>query len=198
MRLLELTTAAVTTLCPDDEAMSRVAAGDNAALAPLFERHKVRLFGFLYHLVGDRSLAEDLVGETFLRVYRARARYRSNSGFAPWLFAIARNLAIGELRRRSVLRRIQERLLRQATLDPNAWAPEEDDLQERVRQALQTLPEDQRSAVVLKEYLGMDYRQVGQVLGCTEQAARARTYRARQGLREALKEWWQLEGEQGG
>ena len=176
--------------------MGRVAAGDNGALAPLFERHKVRLFGFLYHLVGDRALAEDLVGETFLRVYRARAQYRLRSGFTPWLYAIARNLAIGELRRRSLLKRVQERLLRQAALDPNAWSPEEDDLHERVRLALQMLPEEQRSAVVLKEYLGMDYREVGQVLGCTEQAARARTYRARQGLRDALQDWWQSEGEQ--
>jgi RNA polymerase sigma-70 factor (ECF subfamily) len=197
MRPLELTTAAVALLSPDDDAMRRVVSGDTAALAPLFERHQVRLFGFLYHLVGDRSLAEDLVGETFLRVYRARVQYRLGSGFTPWLFAIARNLAIGELRRRSVLKRIQERLRRQAALDPGGWAPGEDDLQERVRLALQTLPEEQRSAVVLKEYLGMDYREVGQVLGCTEQAARARTYRARQGLRDALNDWWQAEGEPG-
>jgi RNA polymerase sigma-70 factor (ECF subfamily) len=197
MKPFALTNFAVETLSPDEEAMARVAAGENAALAPLFERHKVRLFGFLYHLVGDRSLAEDLVGETFLRVYRARAKYRLNSGFTPWLFAIARNLAIGELRRRSVLKRIQERLLRQAALNPNAWAPAEDDLQEQVRLALQTLPEEQRSAVVLKEYLGMEYREVAQVLGCTEQAARARTYRARQGLRDALQDWWQAEGELG-
>lgn len=183
------TLSTVTTLSPDDDAMSRVAAGDNAALAPLFERHKVRLFGFLYHLVGDRTLAEDLVGETFLRVYRARAQYRVRSGFAPWLFAIARNLAIGELRRRSVLKRIQERLLRQAAIDREGWAPEEDELQEQVRVALQSLPEEQRSALVLKEYLGMDYREISRVLGCTEQAARARTYRARQGLRSSLKGW---------
>lgn len=181
------TLSTVATLSPDDDAMSRVAAGDNAALAPLFERHKVRLFGYLYHLVGDRSLAEDLVGETFLRVYRARAQYRARSGFTPWLFAIARNLAIGELRRRSLLKRIQERLLRQAALDQEGWAPEEGELQERVRLALQALPEEQRSALVLKEYLEMDYREIGQVLGCTEQAARARTYRARQGLRNTLK-----------
>lgn len=186
------------TLSPDDDAMSRIAAGDNAALAPLFERHQVRLFSFLYHLVGDRTLAEDLVGETFLRVYRARSQYRLSSGFVPWLFAIARNLAIGELRRRSVLKRVQERLMRQASIDPNGWSPEEDELQEQVRLALQALPEEQRSAVVLKEYLGMDYREVGQVLGCTEQAARARTYRARQGLRAALKSWWQAEGERSG
>ncbi|MCC2667604.1 MAG: polymerase, sigma-24 subunit, subfamily [Armatimonadetes bacterium] len=182
---------AAVTLSPDDEAMRRIVAGDNAALAPLFDRHKVRLFGFLYHLVGDRSLAEDLLGETFLRVYRGRARYRAGTGFVPWLFAIARNLAIGEMRRRSALKRIQERFLRQAAVDPEGWSPEEDEMQEQVRQALLRLPEDQRSALVLKEYLEMDYAQVAQVLGCTEQAARARAYRARNALRGSLREWWE-------
>jgi RNA polymerase sigma-70 factor (ECF subfamily) len=181
-------------LSSDDEAMRRICAGDNAALAPLFDRHKVRLFGFLYHLVGDRSLAEDLLGETFLRVYRSRTRYRAGSGFVPWLFTIARNLAIGELRRRSTLKRIQERLLRQAAVDPEGWSPEQDEMQEQVRQALHRLPEDQRSALVMKEYLEMDYAEVAQVLGCTEQAARARAYRARNTLRGALQGWWEERG----
>ena len=191
MRPSELTMDAAITLSPDDEAMRRICAGDNAALASLFDRHKVRLFGFLYHLVGDRSLAEDLLGETFLRVYRSRAKYRCGSGFVPWLFTIARNLAIGELRRRSTLKRIQERLLRQAAVDSEGWSPEQDEMQEQVRQALHRLPEDQRSALVMKEYLGMDYAEVAQVLGCTEQAARARTYRARNTLRGALQGWWE-------
>jgi DNA-directed RNA polymerase specialized sigma24 family protein len=77
--------------------MRRVALSPAATLAPLFERHKVRGFGFLDHLVGDRALPENLVSETFPRFYQARAQYRVQSGFAPWLFAIARKLAIGEL-----------------------------------------------------------------------------------------------------
>src|SRR5438105_4211399 len=74
------------TLSPDDEAMRRVAAGDSSALAPLFERHKGKLYGFLLHLVGDRAAAEDLLGETFLHVYRGRHQYRLGGGFSPWLF----------------------------------------------------------------------------------------------------------------
>jgi len=171
--------------------MHRVAAGDSAALALLFERHKARLFGFLYHLVGDRATAEDLLGETFLRVYRARASYRpGRGGFAPRVFRIARNLAVGELRRRNVLTRAWQRLVREAEPEPDAWEPERDEAREQVRAALQRLPEEQRSALVLKEYLELGYAEIAEVLGCTEEAARARAYRGRTALRGLLREWF--------
>lgn len=192
MRLSDHSVDALTTLrSHDDEAMQQIVAGDSAALASLFDRHKVRLFGFLYHLVGDRGLAEDLLSETFLRVYRNRGRYRIGSGFVPWLFTIARNLAIGEMRRRSALQRVRERLLRQASLTEDGWDPVRDELQERVRQALQRLPEDQRSALVLREYLELEYAEIARILGCTEQAARARSYRGRVALRKVLLSWWE-------
>jgi RNA polymerase sigma-70 factor (ECF subfamily) len=182
---------ALTPVCQDDEAMRRVADGDSAALAVLFDRHKSRLFAFLYHLMGDRAAAEDLLGETFLRLYQARARYRTGGGFTPWLFAIARNLALGELRHRGVVVRAQQRLVGEVAKDETAQAMEREEIGERVRAALAELPEEQRSALVLKEYQQMDYREIAQVLGCTETAARARTYRARIALREALRDWWE-------
>jgi RNA polymerase sigma-70 factor, ECF subfamily len=178
-------------VCQDDEAMRRVMDGDSAALAVLFDRHKSRLFAFLYHLMGDRATAEDLLGETFLRVYGARARYRPGSGFTPWLFAIARNLALGELRHRGVVTRAQQRLVEDDPGDTTAEVMEREQVGERVRAALAQLPEEQRSALVLKEYQQMDYREIARVLGCSETAARARTYRARIALREALRDWWE-------
>ena len=183
--------AALPTVSPDDEAMQRVAEGDSAALALLFERHKGRLFGFLCHLVGDRALAEDLLGETFLRVYRARDRYRTGSGFLPWLYAIARNLALGEMRRRSAWGRAHQKLCREYSDVTDEGQLERDEARERVQAALQKLPEEQRSALVLKEYMDLSYREVAQVLGCTEEAARARTYRGRVAMREALRDWWE-------
>jgi RNA polymerase sigma-70 factor, ECF subfamily len=179
------------TASEDDEAMCRVAGGDNAALAVLFDRHKSRLFAFLYHLTGDRAAAEDLVGETFLRVYQARSRYRVGIAFMPWLLTIARNLALGELRHRGVVNRAQRRLVEEAAHEGGEWAAERCEIGELVRAALASLPEEQRSAVVLKEYQQLEYREIGQVLGCSEAAARARTYRARIALRALLREWWE-------
>ena len=70
------------------------------------------------------------------------------------------------------------------------WLVEQFDLSERVREALACLPEEQRSALVLKEYHQLEYREIGRILGCSEAAARARTYRARITLRELLHGWW--------
>jgi len=184
--------AALTTLQPDDEAMRRVAEGDSEALAVLFDRHKGRLFAFLYYMLGEQATAEDLVSETFLRLYRARSRYRAGTGFTAWLFAIARNLARGELRRRGVAQRAEQRLRREA--EPEArdgFSGERTETRARVRAALARLPEEQRAALVLKEYQGLSYQEIGQVLGCNEAAARARTYRARNTLREHLRDWWE-------
>ena len=181
------------TASEDDEAMRRVAEGDNAALAVLFDRHKSRLFAFLYHLVGDRAAAEDLVSETFLRVYRARTCYRAGTAFTPWLLTIARNLALGELRRRGVVHRARQRLAEDAASSGSERAAERFEISEQVRAALACLPEEQRSALVLKEYQRLEYREIGQVLGCSEAAARARTYRARIALRELLRDWWEAE-----
>lgn len=182
--------AVLPTVSEDDEAMRRVAAGDQEALAWLFDRHKTRLFSFLCFMVGDRGLAEDLLGETFLRVYRARGHFRYGSGFTAWLYRIARNLALGELRKRGVRERAQLSLMRELREQTSVREGDDADVEERVRAALLTLPEEQRAAIVLKEYRELSYREVGQVLGCTEEAARARTYRARQALRAALQDWW--------
>lgn len=179
----------------DDLAMRRVAAGDLDALACLFERHKTRLFGFLYRLTGDRSTAEDLVSETFLRIYDARRSFRAGSVFVPWMLTIARRLAVGEMRKRRIRLLACGRLQREQGARPSAaeWDPERDDVSRQVREALLGLAEDQRTALVLKEYMELSYREVGEVLGCSEEAARARAYRARAALRVALKDWWEAE-----
>lgn len=176
-------------LLADEELMVRVREDDPRALSRLFDRYRVRLFGFLYRLLGDRGAAEDLLGETFLRVYRGRASFRGGAGFAAWAYRIARNLAIQELRHRAVVQRAGDQLRaeRIGTEGP-ADDLEREELRAAVVAALASLPEEQRSAAILREYEGMDYRQIAVVLGCTEQAARARTYRARLALRAALAE----------
>jgi len=171
----------------DDALMARVRGGDAEALAVLFDRYKTRLFGYLYRMVGERCAAEDLLGETFLRVFERRASFRSGGGFAPWAYRIARNLAIRELRHQEVSRRAGVRLA--ADADPPPAVESEAvraELRSTVAAALRRLPEEQRSAAILREYEGMDYREIAAVLGCSEQAARARTYRARLALRTAL------------
>src|SRR5437588_6567626 len=113
-------------LLADEAVMGRVRDGDGEALAVLFDRYKRRLFGFLYRMVGERCLAEDLLGETFLRIYQRRASFRRGCGFAPWAYRIARNLAIQEIRRQQVSRRAAERLAADSEPAPE-WQPERAD-----------------------------------------------------------------------
>lgn len=171
----------------DEQAMARIQAGETEALGLLFERHKAPLFGYLWRIVGDAALAEDLVTDTFLRVYRYRERYRPGRAFLPWMLSIARNLALGEVRRTRLRRGLLEQW--RPADPPPAPSGLQDGVSEAVRAALLRLPEDQRTAVVLREYQGLSYREIGEVLGCSEEAARARAYRARAGLRKDLEAW---------
>jgi len=191
---MTMTHAIPTVMDPDDAAMRQVAAGDTGALAVLFERHKGRLLGYLCRILGDPSTAEDLLGETFLRVYRARERFISGSPFLPWALRIARNLAIAEIRRRTVSLRTWQRLFARSVWEEAPPEPGQGELERRVQAALMRLPEDQRSVVVLKEYLGLAYSDIGRIVGCSEEAARARSYRARASLRRELAGWWEENG----
>jgi RNA polymerase sigma-70 factor, ECF subfamily len=180
---------AASDLLSDEEVMARVSEGDTAALALLFDRYRGRLFGFLYRMTGEARDAEDLVGATFVRLYECRRRFRRGHGFAPWIYRIARNLAIQELRHREAGRRATDRLGCEAAAAAPAL-PEEaamrSELRSAVAAAVRSLPEEQRTAALLREYEGLNYREIGAVLGCSEEAARARTYRARLALRAAL------------
>src|SRR5439155_16572034 len=96
--------------------------------------------------------------ETFLRVYLARTRYRAGTAFIPRLFTIARNLALGELRHRSVVIRAQQRLTEDASMNRTEWLAEQLDLGERVREALAGLPEEERSARSEERRVGKECR----------------------------------------
>ena len=123
-----------------------------------------------------------------LRIY---SRMRLVDLGLHWNRASARNLALGELRHRGVVRRAQQHLAEEAAAGGDEWTVERYEAGEQVRAALACLPEDQRTAVILKEYQQLEYRDIAQVLGCSEAAARARTYRARTALRALLREWWE-------
>lgn len=164
--------------------MERLVGGDVNALGELFTRYQRDLFAFLYRLLEDAETAEDLVQESFLRVYERRNTFRPQGRFKTWLYAIAKHLAGDELRRRRRHRTLlflaaEESETFEETLQRRA-------LQRQVRAALRKLPLAQRLALLLHEYHGFSYAEIGTVLGCTENTARIRAYRARQRVRETL------------
>ena len=180
--------------------MERLAAGYDAALNDLMERHATPVFHFLCRRLGNEDDANDLAQETFVRVFRARARFRTDEKFSTWLYTIAANLARNHFRWRS--RHLNVSLEAESpeteqtlgsTLPANEPAPNEQALAaERaaaVRGAVGKLPDDLREAIVLCEWEERRVAEVAAILGTTPKAVESRLYRARQILRERLKSW---------
>jgi RNA polymerase sigma-70 factor (ECF subfamily) len=184
----------------DRSDMERLAAGQDAALNDLMERHATPVFHFLCRMVGNEDDASDLAQETFVRVFRARASFRASEKFSTWLFTIAANLARNHFRWRSRHPTVSleaetgetEQTLG-STLPANDAAPSEQALAtERaaaVRAAVGKLPEDLREAIMLCEWEELSVAEAAAILETTPKAVESRLYRARQILREKLKPW---------
>jgi RNA polymerase sigma-70 factor (ECF subfamily) len=188
---------------PDVQLMLRVATGDVQAFEQLVERYQDRLIGFFYHLTGDRSTAEDLAQESFLRVYRARERYQASARFSTWLFRIAHNLASNQLRGQAKRRRdvsiaarnsdsgvgFQEHVLadRSALMPTRQFASKE--VQAHVQAALNCLGERQKMAILLHKFEGMSYDDIGGIMDLKADAVKSLLARARGKLRDALEKY---------
>jgi RNA polymerase sigma-70 factor, ECF subfamily len=180
--------------------MGRLAAGHDAALNDLMERHATPLFHFLCRMVGNEDDANDLAQETFVRVFKSSKSFRTNEKFSAWLYTIAANLARNHFRWRSRHPAISldaenpetEQSLG-GTLPANAPSANESAVAEErataVRGAVQKLPEDMREAIVLCEWEERSVAEAAAILETTPKAVESRLYRARGILRERLKPW---------
>lgn len=154
--------------------------GDNKDIEAFYRAHAGAVYGYLVSLSRNRHLAEDLMQDTFVRATRAMGGYRGESPRA-WLFAIARSVFLDDLRRRARRPQVAEQSDVDATPDPD---PVERDAIER---ALASLPERQRSALVLSDRIGLTGSEVAATMGVSEGAARVLIHRARQGFRIAYE-----------
>jgi RNA polymerase sigma-70 factor (ECF subfamily) len=185
----------------DDRAdMERLIADHDTALNNLMERHATPVFHFLYRMVGNEDDANDLAQETFVRVFRAKASFRTSEKFSTWLYTIAANLARNHFRWRARHPNVSlETEIGEAeqtlggTLPSNDPAPNEQALAaeraKAVRVAVGKLPEDLREAIVLCEWEERSIAEAAAILETTSKAVESRLYHARQILRERLKSW---------
>lgn len=180
--------------------MERLAAGHDAALNDLMERHATPVFQFLCRMVNNQDDASDLAQEAFVRVYRARDSYRPDQRFATWLYTIAANLARNHFRWRSrhpnVSIEAESETTEQtigSTLPSTEPLPNEKALSEEraaaVRLAVQQLPDEMREAIVLCEWEEQSIANAAAILNSTPKAIESRLYRARKLLRERLADW---------
>jgi RNA polymerase sigma-70 factor (ECF subfamily) len=187
--------AGVTALDPDAELMLRVRDGDGVSFGVLLDKHRLPVVHFLYRMIQNQAVAEELAQEVFLRVYRSRATYEPTAKFTTWLFRIATHLALNSLRD-GKHERLQERLddtssdlpARQVA-DSRPSVEQSMVYQARldeVRRAVAALPEKQRAAVLMHKYREMEYSQIAKVLDCSESAVKSLLFRAYETLRARL------------
>ena len=179
----------------DAELMLRVKEGDGASFGLLLEKHRSPVVHFLYRMVQNQAVAEELAQEVFLRVYRSRSSYEPTAKFTTWLFRIATHLALNSLRD-GKNERLQERLDRDSAEMPTRQVPDSRPSVEQrlvygvrleeVRQAVAALPEKQRAAVLMHKYEEMEYSQIARVLRCSESAVKSLLFRAYETLRARL------------
>ncbi len=174
----------------DEQVARNVQRGRTADLAVLVERHHSSLLGFLYRLTGgDRSLAEDLTQEAFLRALRSIRQYRPTQRFKPWLYAIAVNAARDHFKRADTRRAVSvsdDDLLGLA--DPIEWDDAPVDAGQQVAEALAALPAHQREAIVLRYYQELSLAEIAEVLAVPIGTVKSRLSLGLRQLRVWLRE----------
>ncbi len=183
---------------PDTELMLRVKRGDREAFEALVEKYKRPVVNLIYRTLPDATEAEDLAQHVFLQVYKSADRYKVSAKFSTWIFTIARNLCLNEIRRRS--RHPAESLDTQMAdetqpsrqlEDARNFSPPEalmhSELEEKLEEALADLPEKQRTAILLCQQGELSYEEIAGVLACSLSATKSLIHRGREVLKQKLK-----------
>lgn len=176
---------------PDEAVVTRAQGGDDSALDNLLQRYRDPVFAFVFRLVGQAASAEDVAQETFVRAFQniRSFRFRRGARFSTWLFQLARNAALDEVRRQRRQPRHDAEAAPAEAIDPGPNAAHQvmnRELGDAIARAVATLPEDQRTALVLTEYHGLPATEVARVLHSSVRGAEARLFRARQAVRTLL------------
>jgi len=183
---------------PDAALMLRVQRGDRAAFTELVEKYQKPIYNFILRTVRDDTEAEDLAQTTFVQVWKSAARYQVSARFSTWIYTIARNLCLNEIRRRS---RRPADSLDGSQADEEQGAPQFEDrtaqqpaeellqreLELKLAEALGDLPENQRTAIVLCQQQELSYEEIAAVLGVSLAATKSLIFRGRETLKTRLK-----------
>ena len=185
----------------DSAIMLELRAGNMSGFDFLIQKYRKPIVNFMYRMVHNQAIAEELAQEVFLRVYRSRETYRAEARFSTWLYRIATNLGVNYARDNRHERNASTIYL-DAAYEETGSTPDVADStlgaeasmlrRERmnaIRECVLALPERQRMAVLMHKYEDMDYRQIGDVLKLSESATKSLLFRAYQTLRERLKEF---------
>jgi RNA polymerase sigma-70 factor (ECF subfamily) len=177
----------------DEQLIAQVARGDTAAYEMLYDRYSSAVMGFALKITGDRSLAEEILQETFWRVWRKADLFQTQRGaFANWFFGIARNLSIDLLRRQGPQGNQADEAdqIIERTIDPSPDVPEAAWLRvkyEKMRAAIKSLPSEQRYVIEMAYFRGMTRQEIARATGEPLGTIHTRARLALQKLRDELQ-----------
>lgn len=184
---------------PDAALMLLVKEGDADAFSALVDRHKKAVFNLVYRMLGDAAEAEDVAQNVFIQVYKSAHRYKVSAKFTTWLFTIARNLSLNEIRRRSrhpadsidATQGDHEDQPQRQYEDRNIFAATDlllqSELEQKIEEALASLPENQRTAILLFRQDELSYEDIASILECSLSATKSLIHRGRETLKQLLK-----------
>ncbi len=172
----------------DEVLIGRIASGDRLAMQVLFARHHVRVYRFVLRLVSDPTLAEDLISEVFLDVWRQAGRFEARSAVSTWLLAIARFKALSALRKRPDEELDEETAAGiEDTSDTPEVALQKKDKGEVLKECLKSLSAEHREVIDLVYYHEKSVEEVAEIVGIPEATVKTRMFYARKRLSELLK-----------
>lgn len=181
-------------LVPDEDSflMVEFQKGSKNAFTTLFTKYRQTVVNVISRYIGDNVFAEDMAQEVFLRIYRAKNKYKPLTQFKYYLFTIVHNLCLNEIR--DAVRRKTKPIdfddkLGPAINNEPIENSENMEIRREVKSAIESLPPQQRIAVILDKYEGLSYEEIGKVMKLSVSAVKSILWRARQGLKEKLKKY---------
>ncbi len=180
----------------DIELMLRAKSGDDSAFTELMRRHYKGVVNYIYRFTNDKGNSEDLAQEVFLRVYRSVKRYKPQAKFSTWLYKIATNLCITHVRSGNRGQNVSLDEMQENTGDLGDFTSEDPsdltfrrEIGDTIFEALKSLPERERVAIILCKYEDLPYEEVAEVIGCTIGAVKTYVHRGRMKLIKKLKSY---------
>lgn len=170
----------------DSVLMEKLQQGQTDKLGLLFERYHSRLFGFFMKLTrGKQSLSEDLVQNTFFRVLKYKKSYNPDKKFSSWVYQIGRNVFYDHCKKKSNNEfAVDDFTYNEPSTKMESPFEEVDERKLILQQALDELPDDKREILILSRYEGLKYKEIGDILDCTENAVKVKAHRALKDLKE--------------
>lgn len=163
--------------------------GDMMAFQQLFQRHQERVYSVASRMMNNQEDALDMTQEIFLRAYQKIDKFKFTSAFSTWLYKLATNLCIDELRKRK--RKADTVLLEEAISEADGNTPEENailkDTQSQVWQAINSLKEKEKAIIILRDIEGVSYKEIAEILGYSLGRVKSRIHEARQKLKAVLE-----------